>query len=49
MIMNTSDQDGSQHKRLVLCFDGTAKKFAGNQTDSNGIDPSGLEGHQADS
>lgn len=47
--MNTSDQDGSQHKRLVLCFDGTAKKFAGDQTDSNGSNPSGLEEHQADS
>lgn len=47
--MNTSDQDGSQHKRLVLCFDGTAKTFAGDQTDSNGINPSGFEERPADS
>lgn len=25
-----------KQKRLVLCFDGTAKKFAGNASDSNG-------------
>lgn len=30
------DVSGQKQKRLVLCFDGTAKKFAGNQSDSNG-------------
>ena len=36
MPMATADMNVTQPKRLVLCFDGTAKKFAGDQSDSNG-------------
>ncbi|KAH7356398.1 sporulation associated protein [Rhexocercosporidium sp. MPI-PUGE-AT-0058] len=33
--MQTSNSSNSEHRRLVLCFDGTGNKFQGNESDTN--------------
>lgn len=33
--MQASNSSTSDHRRLVLCFDGTGNKFQGNESDTN--------------